>query len=316
MQDCIVEVEEPTSIKGPFIFQISDPEGETLLRLSADKLGTAKTWVKTLHAVGLRVRGFRRLTAVSLPGWHPQHDAAAAAGGIQQGLSKSFASFGRAISGRWSSVTLPSNVPATDSIDSELSINRVNIPGQGLHRAELRSGDAAAAAAAVLQDSSSGRQEGALGDALVQRPSVGPPAGAAAAAAGQRVGLGLSGRVMSDDDDIITLEDDDVIQRSHLSRIRQKCKLLKCRLPRRKSRRHTVDIATAATVPASAPGAVGGTTAAAADGSSGSSSAAGSWDGISMAAAAAAAVPGFQRASGSRHRRTLSAPIQKQISWR
>jgi hypothetical protein len=314
LQDCIVQVEEPVSIKGPFKFQINDPEGETLLRLSADKLDTAKTWVKTLHAVGLRIRGFRRLTAVTLPGWQPRQEAAV----VQQGYSKSFASFGRALSGKWSSVTVPPNIAAAgDSIDSELSI-RFNQPPHGLHHAglqqQLHSGqaaEAAAAAAAAGQDSSSsGCQEVAEEISLRPRPSVGPPTA--------QLQYPVRHDVMSDEDDVMSL-DDNAGQMNHLARLRQKCRTrwAKCRLSsKRERRRHTYNDAVAGAMPASAPGAARGADAAAGDGSSGSSSAAASQAGMSAGAGAAAAAPAPGLQGMSSHRRTLSAPIQKQVSWR
>jgi hypothetical protein len=42
--------------------QIADPEGEMLLRLSADRLETAKAWVRALQAAGLYVQHLQRFT--------------------------------------------------------------------------------------------------------------------------------------------------------------------------------------------------------------------------------------------------------------
>lgn len=62
LQDCYVEVELPVKSSGPFIFQIRDPNQELLLRLSADHLKIARSWVRTLAAAGLLIQGFERLS--------------------------------------------------------------------------------------------------------------------------------------------------------------------------------------------------------------------------------------------------------------
>lgn len=66
LQDCYVDVELPIKSTGPFIFQIRDPNQELLLRLSADNLKTAKTWVRTLAAAGLAIQGFERFRITSV----------------------------------------------------------------------------------------------------------------------------------------------------------------------------------------------------------------------------------------------------------
>ncbi|KAF8061352.1 DGAT1-2 [Scenedesmus sp. PABB004] len=61
LADCSVDVELPLHATGPFIFQIADPDGELLLRLSADRAADAAAWVSALQSAGLAVTGAERL---------------------------------------------------------------------------------------------------------------------------------------------------------------------------------------------------------------------------------------------------------------
>jgi hypothetical protein len=52
-----------TSPLPPLLLQIADPDNEMLLRLSADRLETAKAWVRALQAAGLYVQHLHRFTS-------------------------------------------------------------------------------------------------------------------------------------------------------------------------------------------------------------------------------------------------------------
>jgi hypothetical protein len=156
--------------------QIADPEGEMLLRLSADRLETAKAWVRALQAAGLFVQHLHRFTmhqgsgfgggfepsqmashrsaphlsgewnvGAAVGGQQGAASAAAAAAAADQGdaggglgLRQRLLSFGRALSFRPQS-------PA-DSMDSDISVMRVR-QQHATHKPPL--GPAAAAAAAA-----------------------------------------------------------------------------------------------------------------------------------------------------------------------
>lgn len=299
-----MEVEQPHSSKGPFIFRINDPDGETLLRLSADSLSTAKKWLKTLHTVGVRVRGFRRLAAVTVPGWQPQ-DSQGSQG--TRSLGRSLTSFSRALSGRWSAVTVPSDGAAVGgSVDSELSMT-LNRPAGLYHQADDDADDDGGAAAVDSRGSGGERKQTSFAEgeiSLQQRPSVGPPLGqvpSVGAAAGAGVVGGGGGGTTTDEDDVLSSDEEDV---SRLSKLRRKYRWIKDRLH------------------------YGGGGGRAADGSSGVAVGAGSASALTAATVAAAAgstaaTPQLSASSsfrqigtGSRHRRTASAPLQKQVSWR
>jgi hypothetical protein len=334
MQDCIVEVEEPTSVKGPFIFQIQDPEGETLIRLSADTLAVAKTWIKTLHAVGLRVRGFKHLTAVTQPGWHPRPQGLGQGPAPSAGFSNSLASFGRAFSSKWSSEPLQN--PA-NSFDSNLSL-RVERPPHMLHHpqgavvyeeeaqegaASEASAAAAAAAAVGVAAEASGRKDTRTAVSLQQQQQQQGRRQVGDSAAGPSHPVSLGHGVTDSEDDMLSLDEEDPVQSNRLTRLRHKCRWLRCKLHHRVKCGNWGAAGPPGAAFNSAPGAVGAAAGAAAAGSS--SAAAASQPGMAAAggggvgaAAAPAAVPGgLHRWGSSRHRRTISDPsLQKQVSWR
>lgn len=307
-------VEEPTSIRGPFIFQINDPDGETLLRLSADTLPTAKTWIRTLHAEGLRVRGFKRLLAVSAPGWQPQQQQGSVAES-GAGYSRSLgASLGRALSGRWSNAVLPGT---GNSLDSDLSIRR-DYPQLGHSHADTLQQQqphlqemAAAATAAAAANSSSAVSTGTVS---LQRPSVGPPAGQVQRGSDTRKTLG---DVLSDEEVASSDEGGEGNGLSRFGKLRHRIRMMKYQAAHR-LRRTSRHAAAAADMPLSAPGAVGARSGASTSGAVSADGGSDASRGMAAAAALAAAAPGFNGLGSTNHRRTASAPmgLQKEVSWR
>lgn len=205
MQDCYVEVELPVKSSGPFIFQIKDPNDELLLRLSADSLRTAKTWVRTLAAAGLLIQGFERLSASLYQG----SKSGSAAGLSGEGLgSKDATSRGGLAQTHtapvgWGSklgrvLNSISSFKGIRSIDSSISIERL--------------GDDKTAAAAAKKAAASAPGSATVTSAPeVQRIADKPPTHSWATAASQKPQL----RQLSDDGE----SEDEVGKLQHLKRM-------------------------------------------------------------------------------------------------